>query len=98
RGHVLVLNKHAEAPGEVTYNLGTGRGYSGLEMIAAVSKACGKELPYKITERRPGDIAECYADCSLAKAELGFEAEYGIDEMCADLWRWQTQNPNGYGE
>lgn len=98
RGHVLVLNKLAEAPGVVTYNLGTGRGYSVLEMIAAFSKACGKELPYKITERRPGDIAECYADCSLAKAELGFEAEYGIDEMCADLWRWQTQNPNGYGE
>ena len=67
-----------------------------LDVIKAYSKACGKELPYVIDPRRPGDIAECYAAPAKAKNELGWEAEYGIDEMCADSWRWQSQNPDGY--
>jgi len=65
-------------------------------MIEAFSKACGKQIPYAIKPRRPGDIAECYADAALAKKELGWEAERGIDEMCEDSWRWQSNNPNGY--
>lgn len=95
-GHILALKKLEKNPGVVTYNLGTGVGYSVLDMIRAFSKAIGKEIPYRIVERRPGDIAACYADPSFAKQELGFEAKYGIDEMCADLWKWQTLNPNGY--
>ena len=78
------------------YNLGTGKGFSVLQMIEAFSKACGKQIPYAIKPRRPGDIAECYADAALAKKELGWEAERGIDEMCEDSWRWQSNNPNGY--
>ena len=95
-GHILALKKLEKNPGVVTYNLGTGVGYSVLDMIRAVSKAVGREIPYQIVARRPGDIAACYADPSFAKQEIGFEAKYGIDEMCADLWRWQTMNPNGY--
>jgi UDP-glucose 4-epimerase len=83
-------------PGLVTYNLGTGRGYSVLEAIDAFSKACGKLIRYKIVERRPGDIGSCYADPSLAKSELGWRASKGLAEMCADAWRWQVDNPNGY--
>ena len=95
-GHILALKKLEKNPGVVTYNLGTGVGYSVLDMIRAFSKAVGREIPYQIVARRPGDIAACYADPSFAKQEIGFEAKYGIDEMCADLWRWQTMNPNGY--
>ena len=96
-GHVKALAKMESSEPDVRiYNLGTGRGYSVLEVIAAFSKACGKEIPYSIKPRRPGDIAQCYADASLAKKELGWEAERGLDEMCEDSWRWQSTNPNGY--
>lgn len=96
-GHVKALEKIASSEPEVRiYNLGTGQGFSVLQMIQAFSKACGKPIPYSIKPRRLGDIAECYADASLAKKELGWEAERGIDEMCQDSWRWQSGNPNGY--
>ena len=96
-GHVKALKKIASSEPEVRiYNLGTGQGFSVLQMIEAFSKACGKPIPYTIKPRRLGDIAECYADASLAKEELGWEAERGIDEMCQDSWRWQSGNPNGY--
>lgn len=97
KGHVKALNKIGEKPGLKVYNLGTGNGYSVLEMIDAFGKACGKELPYEICDRRPGDIDMCYADPSLAYEELGWKAERGIEEMCADGWKWQSQNPDGYG-
>ena len=97
-GHVKAINKIKENPGVKVYNLGTGNGYSVLDVIKAFSKACGKDLPYEIKERRAGDIATCYADAKLAKEELGWEAQYGIDEMCQDSWRWQSNNPNGYGD
>ncbi|MGN0438569.1 MAG: UDP-glucose 4-epimerase GalE [Lachnospiraceae bacterium] len=95
-GHVAAINKIKENPGVKVYNLGTGNGYSVLDVVKAFSKACGKDVPYEIKPRRAGDIATCYADASLAKKELGWEAQYGIDEMCEDSWRWQSQNPNGY--
>jgi len=95
-GHVLALDKLRQNPGVVTYNLGTGNGYSVLEVVKAFEEACGKPIPYEITGRRPGDIAACYADPSLAEVELGWIAKRGIKEMCADGWRWQSQNPEGY--
>ncbi len=95
-GHLKALEKLQSNPGVVTYNLGTGRGYSVLEVIAAFEKASGKKVPYKIIKRRPGDIGSCYADPALAATELGWIAARGIDEMCADSWRWQFNNPNGY--
>ena len=96
-GHVKAVDKLAQSEPDVRiYNLGTGKGFSVLQMIEAFSKACGKQIPYAIKPRRPGDIAECYADAALAKKELGWEAERGIEEMCADSWRWQSNNPNGY--
>ncbi|PJJ30752.1 UDP-glucose 4-epimerase GalE [Lacrimispora celerecrescens] len=96
-GHVKALEKMASSEPLVRiYNLGTGQGFSVLQMIEAFSKACGKSIPYSIKPRRPGDIAECYADAALAKKELGWEAKRGIDEMCEDSWRWQSGNPNGY--
>ncbi len=96
-GHVKALEKMASSESSVRiYNLGTGQGLSVLQLIEAFSKACGKPIPYSIKPRRLGDIAACYADASLAKAELGWEAEHGIDEMCEDSWRWQSKNPNGY--
>ena len=98
RGHVKALEKFKENKGVLIYNLGTGHGYSVLQVIAAFSKACGKEIPYEIKPRRAGDIATCYCTPAKAKAELGWEAEYGIEEMCADSWRWQSQNPNGYND
>ena len=98
RGHVKALDKLSENPGLVTYNLGTGNGYSVLDLVKAFSKASNREVPYKIAERRAGDIAMCYADPSKAEVELGWKAEYGIDDMCQDSWRWQSQNPNGYGD
>lgn len=98
KGHVKAIDKIKENPGVKIYNLGTGKGYSVLDIVKAFSKACGHEIPYVIKERRPGDIASCYSDASLAKKELGWEAEYGIEEMCADSWNWQKMNPDGYGE
>lgn len=98
RGHVKAIEKFVENKGVLIYNLGTGNGYSVLQVIQAFSKACGKEIPYQIMERRAGDIATSYCSSKKAKEELGWEAEYGIEEMCADSWRWQSQNPDGYGE
>ena len=95
-GHVKALKKIEENAGVCVYNLGTGNGYSVLDMVKAFSKACGHDLPYKILDRRPGDIATCYADPAKAKAELGWEAKRGLTEMCEDSWRWQSNNPNGY--
>ena len=97
-GHVKALEKLATHPGIMTCNLGTGHGYSVLEMVSAFEKASGKTIPYRIEGRRPGDIAECYADPCLAKEELGWSARRGIDEMCADAWKWQSANPEGYEE
>lgn len=94
RGHVAAI-EHMQ-PGASVYNLGTGQGVSVLEIIRAFEQACGKTIPYEIAERRPGDIASCYADCSLAQHELGWKAEKTIEDACADSWRWQSQNPNGY--
>jgi UDP-glucose 4-epimerase len=96
QGHLKALEKLAENPGVVTYNLGTGHGCSVLEMIAAFARASGQEIPYRITARRPGDIACCYADPALAERELGWQARRGLDAMCADTWRWQSLNPHGY--
>ena len=97
-GHVKAIDKIKENPGVKIYNLGTGNGYSVLQVVKAFSKACGHDVPYEIKPRRAGDIATCYADPSLAKKELGWEAKYGIDEMCEDSWRWQSMNPNGYND
>jgi UDP-glucose 4-epimerase len=97
-GHVHALKKLAENPGVVTYNLGTGRGYSVLEVVNAFEKASTQKIPYEIVDRRPGDVAACYADPSLAEQELGWKAERGIEQMCVDGWRWQSQNPDGYGQ
>ena len=96
RGHVCAIRKLETGCGLFICNLGTGKGYSVLDVIHAFSKACGKEIPYVIEARRPGDIAECYADPIKAKNELGWVAEYGIEEMCADSWNWQKNNPDGY--
>jgi len=96
KGHTQALKKITLHPGVVTYNLGTGRGYSVLEMISAFEKASGKKISFKIVGRRSGDIAACYADASKAKTELGWVTEKGVDEMCADAWSWQSKNPNGY--
>jgi UDP-glucose 4-epimerase len=95
-GHLRALEKLARRPGVVTYNLGAGRGYSVFEVLAAFERACGKTMPYQVVERRPGDVAACYADPSRATRELGWSAERDIDAMCADVWRWQQANPNGY--
>ena len=96
RGHVAAIKKLEQKPGLFICNLGTGKGYSVLEVIKAYEKACGKTLPYVIDPRRPGDIASVYADPAKAKNELGWVAQYGIEEMCADSWKWQSMNPNGY--
>jgi len=96
RGHVKALQALENNPQVLTINLGTGKGYSVLEMVQAFKKASGKEIPYQIVDRRPGDIATCYADPSYAAEILGWRAEYGLDEMCEDAWRWQSHNPNGY--
>lgn len=98
-GHVRAIEKlKTQTGGVLVYNLGTGVGYSVLEIVKAFEKACGKEIPYEIKDRRPGDIPTCYADASLAKEELSWEAKRGIEEMCEDSWRWQKNNPNGYEE
>ena len=96
-GHIAAI-ENCNDSGVHIYNLGTGRGYSVLEMIHAFEKACGKTLPYKICERRPGDIASCYAAPDKAKAELKWEATHGIEEMCESQWKWQSGNPRGYEE
>jgi UDP-glucose 4-epimerase len=95
-GHVKALEKLKENPGLVIYNLGTGNGYSVIDLVKAFSEASGKDIPYKITDRRDGDVAICYADSSKAYKELGWKAKYELDEMCQDSWRWQKMNPNGY--
>lgn len=97
-GHVKAIDYILTNPGLDVINLGTGVGYSVLDMVKAFSKACGKEIPYEIKPRRAGDIAMCYADPKKAKEVLGWEAKRGLDEMCADTWRWQSQNPNGYAK
>ena len=98
KGHLCALEKLKSAPGIVPYNLGTGIGYSVLDMVNAFENASNCEIPYKLVDRRPGDAAICYADASLAKAELNWQAELGIEEMTRDGWRWQSANPNGYDD
>ena len=97
KGHVAAISKIKDS-GVYTYNLGTGVGYSVLDVIHAYEKACGHAIPYAIKPRRAGDIAACYADASKAEKELGWKAQYGIDEMCASSWNWQSNNPKGYGD
>ncbi len=98
-GHLKAIEYMAEKKeGLFTFNLGTGNGCSVLDMVKAMEKACGHEIKYKMGDRRPGDISTCYADASLAKNEMGWEASRTLDEMCADLWCWQQQNPNGFSE
>jgi len=92
-GHLKALGKLHTDPGLVKYNLGTGKGYSVLEMVAAFEKASDKQIPYQIVGRRSGDIPTCYADPPFAEKELGWTAQRGIDEMCADAWRWQSMKP-----
>ncbi|HEY3634244.1 MAG TPA: UDP-glucose 4-epimerase GalE, partial [Caldimonas sp.] len=96
-GHVAALDHLLAEPGSLTVNLGTGHGTSVLELVHAFERASGKRVPYEIVGRRPGDVAACYADPSLAAQTIGWRATRGLDAMCADTWRWQTANPNGYG-
>ena len=98
KGHVCALDYMRKNKGAKAVNLGTGNGYSVFELVRAYEKASGITIPFKITERRPGDAAECYADPSLAKELLGWSAEYGVDRMCEDVARWQKMNPDGYGD
>ncbi len=98
QGHIRALDKLMRSTGVSVYNLGTGKGYSVLEMVEAFAKVSGKAIPYRLTERRPGDVAACYADPSKARHELGWFAQRGIEEMCEDAWRWQFNNPQGYAE
>lgn len=96
RGHLFALNKLAEKPGLVIYNLGTGRGTSVFELVYAFEKANGVKIPYLVAPRRPGDVDENYADCSKAFKEMGFKTEFDVVEACRDSWNWQKKNPNGY--
>jgi UDP-glucose 4-epimerase len=96
RGHVKAVQKLQETPRLLTINLGTGQGYSVLEMIKAFEAASGRKVPYQIVERRAGDVATCYADPSYARDVLDWEAERNLQQMCEDTWRWQSMNPNGY--
>jgi UDP-glucose 4-epimerase len=96
KGHIKAIEKLRTKPGVVIYNLGTGKGYSVLDMVKAFEKASGRKVAYRIAARRPGDIAACYANPAKAREELGWQAEKGIDEMCEDAWRWQSTNPKGY--
>ena len=95
-GHLKALDKLHDDPGLVTYNLGTNRGFSVLELVHTFEKTTGQKIPYRIIERRPGDIAISYADVTKAQGDLGWSAQRGIEEMCADVWRWQSSQPNGY--
>ena len=92
------MKKLEENCGLQVYNLGTGRGYSVLEMVHAFERATGVEIPYEIVDRRPGDVAECYADPTKAREELGWSAVRDLEAMCRDSWNWQRKNPNGYSE
>ncbi len=96
RGHLAALDALRRIGGLIPVNLGNGKGYSVLDMVKAFEQASGRPVPYQIAPRRAGDIAQCYADPSLASEMLNWKAEYGIDAMCADTWRWQSQNPSGY--
>lgn len=96
KGHVKAIEKLREKEGVSIYNLGTGNGYSVLDVVHAFEKACGREIKYQIKPRRPGDIDACYADPAKAEKELGWKAEFDINRMCEDSWRWQSANPNGY--
>lgn len=96
KGHLKALQKLEQNPGLVTYNLGTGQGYSVLDLVKSFEKVNDIEIPYKIVDRRPGDIDKCFADPSKAYKELGWKAEFGIERMCEDSWRWQSNNPKGY--
>lgn len=96
RGHLKALQKLEQDPGCIIHNLGTGQGYSVLEMVAAFQKACARNIPYEIVDRRPGDIAQCYADPGRAQQELGWKAQKTLEDMCVDAWNWQRQNPQGY--
>ena len=96
RGHLAALRYAAAHPGAEVFNLGTGRGYSVLDMVHAFSRACGRDIPYRIAPRRSGDIAACYADVTKAKEILGWRAKLDIDDMCRSAWNWQSHNPNGY--
>lgn len=95
-GHLKALERLTANPGLGIWNLGTGQGYSVLDVVKAFEKASGKEIPYQIAPRRPGDIATCYSDPTKANRELGWKAEFGIEQMCVDAWNWQSKNPNGY--
>jgi len=97
-GHLKALDKLETNCGLVTYNLGTGNGYSVLDMVKAFSEASGRDVNYKIVDRRPGDVAKCFADPKKANEDLGWYAKFGLKEMCEDTWRWQSNNPNGYKE
>jgi UDP-glucose 4-epimerase len=97
RGHLVALDYLAERSRSITVNLGTGRGYSVLEAVRAFELASGRTIALDMAPRRPGDVAQCYADPSLAARELGWRAELGLAEMCRDAWRWQTANPEGFG-
>ena len=98
KGHVAALQKIEGTAGLNIYNLGTGKGYSVLEIIQNMERAVGKPIPYKIVDRRPGDIATCYADSTKAKEELGWEAQFDITRMCQDAWHWQSKHPNGFDD
>lgn len=98
KGHVAALQRLAKKPGCLAVNLGTGQGYSVLDMVKAFEKASGREIPYEMMERRAGDITTCYAQSDKALQELGWTARLGVDEMCRDSWRWQSDNPDGYPE
>jgi UDP-glucose 4-epimerase len=96
QGHAAALRRLFDAPGSYTVNLGTGRGYSVLEVVEAYARASGRPVPYRVMPRRPGDIAACYADPARARALLGWSAQLDLDRMCADSWRWQSMNPQGF--
>jgi len=96
RGHIKALEKLTAKPGLVIYNLGTGQGYSVLEMVRAIEQASGREVPYQIVARRSGDIATCFADPAFAEREIGWKAEHDLQKMAEDTWRWQSNNPDGY--
>ena len=96
KGHIKALKKAEQESGLWTVNLGTGTGYSVLDLIKAFEKVSSKNIPYEIVNRRPGDVASCYADPKFAKLTLDWKAKLGLHDMCSDSWRWQSKNPNGY--
>jgi UDP-glucose 4-epimerase len=96
RGHIKALEKLKTDPGVMIHNIGTGQGYSVLEMVKAFEQASGKPVPYRFVSRRKGDVATCYSDPEKAESELDWKAEYGLERMCADTWRWQSMNRYGY--